>query len=123
MARDRRELAAQPRPQTAEDRSRAEQRGIGRGTRQDPVNPFYVLVVLFAVLFTLASFLYLATDLSATGPQRSGIARFMAEHGTAVLLTLGGCIVATCLASMALDSYRWRGTKRVVKRREDDEGG
>ena len=86
-----------------------------RGTERS--NPFYGALLLFSVLFTFAAFLYLATDLSGAGPETPGVAQFMARHGTSVLLGLGACILVTTLASMALDSHRWRGTKRVVKRR------
>lgn len=117
MARDGRQLAA-----SHEAESDQLDRRSGNTTRTEATNPFYMLLVFFSILFTLAAFLYLATDLAADDRARPGLSQFMARHGTAVLLILGGCIVLTSLASMALDSYRWRGTKRIAKRRGHNEG-
>ncbi len=102
------------RTQTGDVPGAREDGGTARAARTGAVNPFYALLVLVATTFTFTALLYVATDLTAMG-RGTGVAHLIARHGTMLLFVQGALILVFSIAAMALDSWRWRGTRRIRK--------
>ena len=84
-------------------------------------NPFYGALVLLSFFFLISSIAYLMTD-TALNPALHAdhpLVRWMAAYGDRLILGQVGGIVALALAAMALDACRWRGLRRVRRKRTE----
>ena len=93
---------------------------------REPVNPFYVLLVVLGVVFSITAFAYTAMAYRAisraTSPaaaqevEQHALTDFLDRHGVALLSWELGLLAVASFAAMGLDRFRdTHGTARPPK--------
>jgi len=88
-----------------------------------PINPFYLLAMLFGIAFTITACAYgllmlrsiRAEGLPQEGQPGFGLMDLLRQHGTAILATELAALAVFALAAIYLDHVRGR---REIARRE-----
>lgn len=84
---------------------------------REPVNPFYVLLVLLGIVFLVTACAYGVMAYRALSPvvarqaQPHPLTEFLDEHGVELMGGEIALLAAACFAAMGLD--RWRDMRRI----------
>jgi len=79
---------------------------------REPVNPFYVLLVVVGVLFSITAFAYTVMAYRAISPdatrglEQHALTDFLDRHGIALLSWELGLLAVASFAAMGLDRFR-----------------
>ncbi|MCS7015136.1 MAG: hypothetical protein RMJ19_08610 [Gemmatales bacterium] len=89
--------------QHGSERCAGSNQGSAHGTRHEPPNPLYGLLLLFSIAFVL-------TGLVLSLVPWPELPRWLQQHGWKILLGEMGLVIVTGLGSMVLD--RWRSGRK-----------
>jgi hypothetical protein len=90
---------------------------------KDPINPFYVLVVLVGVVFVVTTFAYgtMAYRAVAQKDESPGLMSMLDEHGVSILSGELAVLGLVTFGAMWLDGVRSRRAEREKDREDSHE--
>jgi hypothetical protein len=90
---------------------------------QEPINPFYVLVVLVGVVFVVTTFAYgtMAYRAVAQKDESPGLMSMLDEHGVSILSGELAVLGLVTFGAMWLDGVRTRRTERETDQADSPE--
>jgi hypothetical protein len=91
-----------------------------------PANPFYVLVVVVGVAFTITACAYgtmAYRAIASTEAPTSGLMVFLDRHGVQVLAVELVILGAATMGAIWLDQFRWRESQADSGRKDAPETG